>query len=155
MPEDFAKHTTSRAPFRASRILMLTYASYQKFIRDTVKRLDLGNSELPVMQVLLSLEKAGIPETSQTTIANQCKRDKALITRAVRTLSERGLVVVEADQRNASQNTVRLTDAGREVAVEINSNIERWEESFLASFGDRRTQAEQVFALMDQMLEDQ
>ena len=145
-------HEENAGVFRVSRTLAIVDASYRKHAREVVERLGLNYSELPVTQALLSLESRGVPKASQTEIANMTMRDKALVTRSVRSLAEKGLVETHVDATNGSRNDVHLTDEGREIAKKANDAIFEWEERFLDSFEDQRGQAEAVFKKLNDFI---
>lgn len=130
----------TQIPFRLSRYFVLITESYRRFMRKHLEGTGLGLSEYPILQVLFNCREANEEGLSQTFIAEAMERDPALITRGVKKLCQKKLVVVHQDQSNASRHIVCLTPDGLDVARQVNDIISVWENAAWKCLGDQESQ---------------
>lgn len=132
--------------FRLSRLLMLSERQYQRYLSDVLKRNDLGFSDYPILLILFHAKNEGTLSLSQTDIANHNIQDKALVTRAVKKLSQQGLVTLALDPANRSRHLVSLTEQGYAKALAIDEAIYQWEQGIWDAIGEEDLgQAQRLF----------
>ena len=123
-------NTQDSIPVNLAQRLVFTVNQYQAYLSRHLKEYRIGSSEYPVLIYLVHRESEGdgTLKVSQRDIAQRQHRDPALITRAARSLAEKGLITVHPDPENRARNVLRLTPAGREAAVKVEELVSAWEE---------------------------
>lgn len=115
--------------------IVFIFTSYQQYLKKRLKNYGVGLSEYPV---LIYLVHRDTPEarTSQSDIAQHQYRDPALITRATRSLADKGLINIDIDESNRTRHILSLTPDGREIAKMVDSLVWEWEEQAYADMTD-------------------
>ena len=90
----------------------------------------------------------GMPLTAQA-LSDSAAMDKVSVSRAVRTLEERGLVERENNAADRRSRLLHLTDAGRRVYEEITPVALGQEAALLSEFSDR--EIEVLASLLDRL----
>ena len=116
-------NTQDSIPVNLAQRLVFTVNQYQAYLSRHLKEYRIGSSEYPVLIYLVHRESEG-----DGTLKVSQHRDPALITRAARSLAEKGLITVYPDPENRARNVLRLTPAGREAAVKVEELVSAWEE---------------------------
>lgn len=137
----------TQTPLNLARRLVYTVNLYQSHLARHLKEHNIGSSEYPVLIYLVNREATPELKISQSDIAQQQHRDPALITRAARSLAAKGLIVVSSDPDNRARNVLKLTPAGRDVAVEVEKLVRDWEEQAQSDLDEtERTQLDDLLA---------
>lgn len=131
---------------RLSRLLMFSERKYQRFLAPILREHGVGASDYPILLGLFHAKNAGVEAMSQTEIAVHNIQDNALVTRAVRSLTQKGLLTRAVDPSNRSRHLVSLTEKGYEVARSIDASIREWEDGLWDVFGDEEPVARRLFA---------
>ena len=74
------------------------------------------------------------PGSSASDLVGHSQRDKAQVTRLVKALLDRGLLVAVADPADARRSCLRLTDAGRVMQRAMQQQRKRWAATLVKDF---------------------
>ncbi|MEM6309474.1 MAG: MarR family winged helix-turn-helix transcriptional regulator [Pseudomonadota bacterium] len=104
----FDRHTQELRHFVTFRLARLQ----SKLNAQGIRKLKL-NSDLALTEWRIISIAAQSDETTLSSIAQETELDKGQLSRAVKTLAERGLLVSRVNSDDHRQNLLKLTEAGR------------------------------------------
>lgn len=129
------------------RLISILYRKNQIYLNAVLKPYNITSSEQPVLMFLY--DNKGV---TQEEIAHYLQVDKALMTRTIQSLVEKGYVVKEKDQQDKRCNRVSLTEAGIAVREEIKSSLMDWNERLLDGFDEEKRAL--VFSLFEELIDN-
>lgn len=101
----------------------------RQYFRDQMVTLNLQMADGMVVRLLDQLN-----DIRQEDIAQQIVLDKAGVARAVARLENRGLVIRTVSENCRREKRVSLTDAGRQLAKQLEQVVQRWRAICLEGF---------------------
>ncbi|MCI8513391.1 MAG: winged helix-turn-helix transcriptional regulator [Lachnospiraceae bacterium] len=122
-----------------SRRMMNMVVVYQSYIQSGIAPLKLGLSEYPILLKLAFSGKDLL--LCQNEMARELHRDKALIARAVRHLTQMGYLTTAAHPYHKSKKILRLTETGRTVAYQVREITMRWDDRVKEMFAEEEWEA--------------
>ncbi|MGO2892208.1 MAG: MarR family winged helix-turn-helix transcriptional regulator [Enterococcus devriesei] len=128
------------------RLISILYRKNQIYLNTALKPYHITSAEQPVLMFLY--ENPGV---TQEEIAHYLQVDKALMTRTIQALVQKGFVRKEKDQVDKRCNRVFLTDEGVAIREGIKNSLLEWNKILLGDFDEEKQQA--IFSILEELVD--
>lgn len=128
------------------RLISILYRKNQIYVNAALKPYNITSTEQPVLMFLYNN-----PGVTQEEITHYLQVDKALMTRTVQSLVEKGYVQKKKDPADKRCNRVSLTKEGISLREGIRSRLLDWNEILMEGFDEEKRQS--VFKMLEELVE--
>ena len=106
-----------------SKYISITYRQYQHYMREGLKKYNIGNSDYPILLCLN--HNSGI---CQNELSRLSTLNKSLVSKGVKKLIEQGYVYSKEDINHRQKQNLFLTDLGKNIIPDLKKIISKWED---------------------------
>jgi len=128
------------------RLISILYRKNQIYLNSVMKPLNISTAEQPILMYLYRHNAV-----TQEEISAYLQVDKALTTRTVQSLLEKGLVTKEKDEQDKRCNKISLTQKGLDMREAMVDKFVGWNKIMLE--GMDQSKRELLFELLEEMVE--
>ena len=128
------------------RLISILYRKNQMYLNAAMKQLNITTAEQPILMYLYRHDAV-----TQEEISAYLQVDKALTTRTVQSLLEKGLVTKEKDEKDKRCNKITLTQKGLDMREAMIEKFSGWNKIVLEGMDEAKQ--ELLFELLEEMVE--
>lgn len=128
------------------RLISILYRKNQIYLNAAMKPLNITTAEQPILMYLYRNDSV-----TQEEISAYLQVDKALTTRTVQSLLEKGLVTKQKDPKDKRCNKISLTPKGLDMRETMIEKFTGWNKIMLDGMDDSKR--ELLFELLEEMVE--
>lgn len=128
------------------RLISILYRKNQIYLNAAMKPLNITTAEQPILMYLYRHDAV-----SQEEISAYLQVDKALTTRTVQSLLEKGLVTKKKDEKDKRCNKISLTQKGQDMREAMVEKFVGWNKIMLEGMDEAKRDL--LFELLEEMVE--
>lgn len=128
------------------RLISILYRKNQIYLNAAMKPLNITTAEQPILMYLYRHDAV-----SQEEISAYLQVDKALTTRTIQSLLEKGLVTKKKDEKDKRCNKISLTQKGQDMREAMVEKFVGWNKIMLEGMDEAKRDL--LFELLEEMVE--